>query len=68
MKSIQLSIIVSFNITNSDIEHKHYVPKFLELDSSWFGDYILITVNGDGIIKNWSLAKERISELLENKQ
>lgn len=55
-------------VWDSVIENKNYVPKFLELDSSWFGDYILITVNGDGVIKNWGLAKERISELLENKQ
>ena len=44
-----------------------YVPAFLEIDSSNFGDNIYITVNGDGVINDWEIARDRIYVLLEDK-
>ena len=56
-------------IWDSDIDsNSSYVPRFLEIDSSNFGDNIYITINGDGIIKDWEIARDRICDLLENKQ
>ena len=56
-------------IWNSDIDSRSsYVPAFLEIDSSNYGDNIYITIEGDGFIKDWDIAKNRIRVLLENKQ
>lgn len=56
-------------IWDSDIDSRSsYVPAFLEIDSSNYGDDIYITIDGDGTIKDWDIAKERITELLEEKQ
>ena len=56
-------------IWDSDIDSRSsYVPKFLEIDSYNYGDNIYITIDGDGTIKDWNIAKDRVSKLLENKQ
>lgn len=52
-------------IWDSDLKKYYYVPYFLSLDGEGFGDYIKITIDGNGIIKDWDLAKERITNLLE---
>ena len=44
-----------------------YVPAFLEIDSSNYGDNIYITINGDGVINDWKIARDRIYDLLEDK-
>ena len=51
-------------IWDSDVDSDSYVPTFLGIDSSNYGDYIYITIDGNGIIKNWDTAKDRICELL----
>lgn len=33
-----------------------YVPDFLAIDKEGYGDYIIITINKDGYIKNWSVS------------
>jgi len=49
---------------DSDIDSRSsYVPAFLEIDSSNYGDNIYITIDGDGTIKDWDVAKNRICEL-----
>ena len=53
-------------IWDSDINSDSYVPEFLEIDSSNCGDNIYITIDGEGTIKDWDIAKSRIRELLEN--
>lgn len=53
-------------ILDSDSNSKYsYVPSFLEIDSSNYGDNIYITVDGEGIIKNWNIAKDRILKLID---
>ena len=51
-------------IWDSDVDSDSYVPTFLGIDSSNYGDYIYITIDGKGTIKNWDTAKDRICELL----
>ena len=51
-------------IWDSDVDSDSYVPIFLGIDSSYYGDYIYITIDGKGTIKNWDTAKDRICELL----
>lgn len=54
-------------IWDSDIDSRSsYVPAFLEIDSSNFGDNIYITINGDGIIKDWDVVKDSILNLIDN--
>lgn len=50
---------------DSDINDTPYVPDFLEINDSNCGDNIYITVNGDGYIKDWKIAKNRILELIK---
>ena len=53
-------------IWDSDIDSKSsYVPTFLEIDSSNYGDNIYITIYGDGTIKDWNIAKDRILNLID---
>lgn len=33
-----------------------YVPDFLAIDKEGYGDYIIITIDKDGYIKNWSVS------------
>lgn len=42
-----------------------YVPSFLEIDSSNYGDNIYITIDSEGVIKDWQTAKNRILELID---
>ena len=50
---------------DSDIVNCYYVPKFLEINSFNYGDNIYITINGDGVIKNWNIGRDRIIKLLD---
>jgi hypothetical protein len=51
-------------IWDSDVDSGcSYVPTFLEIDSSNYGDNIYITIDGEGTIKDWDIAKDRICEL-----
>lgn len=34
-----------------------YVPDFMALDDRGFGDYVYLTISGDGSIRNWSKGK-----------
>lgn len=53
-------------IWDSDIDSRSsYVPAFLEIDSSNYGDNIYITISGDGAIKDWYVAKDRILKLID---
>lgn len=53
-------------IWDSDIDSRSsYVPAFLEIDSSNYGDNIYITIDGDGTIKDWQIAKNRILNLID---
>ena len=55
-------------IWDSDVANRYYVPEFLEINSSNCGDNIYISINGEGFIKDWYIAKGSISGLLEDKQ
>lgn len=50
---------------DSDNANRPYVPEFLEINSSNCGDNIYITIDGNGIIKDWQTAKNRILELID---
>lgn len=53
-------------IWDSDIDSSSsYVPSFLEIDSSNYGDNIYITIDSEGVIKDWQTAKNRILELID---
>lgn len=43
----------------------YYVPGFLSLEDSGWGDYIFININQEGFIEHWDVAKNRILELFE---
>ncbi len=51
---------------DSDDANRPYVPEFLEINSSNCGDNIYITIDGDGTIKDWDIAKDRILNLIDN--
>lgn len=53
-------------IWDSDIDSDSYVPSFLEIDSSNYGDNINITIDGEGTIKDWDVARDRVLNLIEN--
>ena len=50
---------------DSDDANRPYVPEFLEINSSNCGDNIYITIDGDGLIKDWQTAKNRVLELID---
>lgn len=53
-------------IFDSDVDSRSsYVPSFLEIDSSNYGDNIYITIDSEGVIKDWDVAKDRILELID---
>ena len=35
------------------LAHEGYVPKALQINDEGYGDYIIITINEDGLIENW---------------
>lgn len=53
-------------IWNSAETKSDYVPNFLELEDSNYGDNIYINIDGNGIIQHWNLAQKHINELLKN--
>ena len=55
-------------IWDSDIDSDSYVPEFLEIDSSNYGDNIYITIDGEGTIKDWNIAKDRILKLIDKNE
>ena len=52
---------------DSDDANRPYVPEFLEINSSNYGDNIYITIDGDGTIKDWDIAKDRILNLIDQR-
>lgn len=49
---------------DSDTSKTYYVPAFLALEDDGYGDYIILNINGDGVIEHWDIAKERIINIL----
>lgn len=43
-----------------------YVPDFLAIEDSGFGDYIDIVIDENGKIKNWSCNEDDLADLLKN--
>jgi hypothetical protein len=39
---------------NSVSEYNDYVPRCMQLDEEGYGDYIYITIDSEGYIKNWA--------------
>lgn len=44
-----------------------YVPDILGQDDKSFGDYVCLTINKDGYIKNWTVTKEQLEYLVTKK-
>ncbi len=53
-------------VVNITKEYKqYYVPDFLALEDSGYGDYVCINIDGTGHINNFDLMKDRISEYFD---
>lgn len=48
------------------INYEGYVPSFMAIEDSGYGDYIDMIVEEDGIIKNWYFCQDHIDELINN--
>lgn len=46
--------------------HQHYVPDFLSLEDTGYGDYVCLNINGDGTIEHFEKMKKLIEEYFEN--
>lgn len=44
---------------------QYYVPDFLAIEDSGYGDYVCINIDGDGNIENFDKMKRRIEEFFE---
>lgn len=42
-----------------------YVPGFLAIEDYGYGDYIIMNINEDGIIKGWNFTKHNLELLME---
>lgn len=47
-------------------EYEEYVPSFLSIDDSGYGDYVIMTILEDGTIKNFRFNEDDIEEVIEN--
>lgn len=54
-------------VVNITKEYKqYYVPHFLALEDSGYGDYVYIDINGDGKINKFNYMKERIVDYFDD--
>ena len=44
---------------------EYYVPGWLDEVGDGYGDYLQITINGDGTIKDWDKLKKKLINYLE---
>ena len=45
---------------------EYYVPRWLDEVGDGYGDYLQITINGDGTIKDWDKLKKKLLNYVEN--
>ena len=55
----------SQQIVSTDCE-LYYVPNWLDEDGDSYGDYLQITVNGDGTIQDWDKLKRKLFDYTES--
>ena len=48
------------------ITYEGYVPSFMAIEDSGYGDYIDMIVEEDGTIKDWYFCQDHIDELINN--
>jgi len=48
--------------TESILHKSGYVPDFLAIEDSGYGDYIIIKVDENGFINNWKFGQENLKE------
>lgn len=48
------------------IDYDGYVPSFMSIDDIGYGDYIYITIDANGFIKNWNFSEEDATSMLTN--
>ena len=41
-----------------------YVPKIFAIDKCGYGDYVIMTIDGDGFISDWDINDEDIEDML----
>lgn len=51
---------------NLILDKEDYVPSILSQDGNGYGDYVLLTIETDGKIKNWNVNHKILSNLLKN--
>lgn len=52
-------------IVSTDCD-EYYVPSWLDDCNDGFGDYLIITINGDGTIKDWDKLKNKFVEYVDD--
>lgn len=55
----------SQQIVSTDVRD-YYVPKWLDAIDDGFGDYMYITINGDGTIDKWDSLKKKLFDLIKS--
>jgi hypothetical protein len=50
---------------NELLEYEGYVPGFMAIDDSGYGDYIYMTIDADGKILNWRFTKDDYNGLID---
>lgn len=55
----------SQQIVSTDCD-EYYVPNWLDDEGDSYGDYLQITINGDGTIKDWDKLKKKLLNYVEN--
>ena len=55
----------SQQVVSTDCD-EYYVPNWLDDEGDSYGDYLQITINGDGTIKDWDRLKKKLLNYVEN--
>lgn len=53
------------NNENQLAEFESYVPNVFAIDDQGYGDYVIMTINEEGFIENWSCCPEDITNMLD---
>lgn len=51
------------NDGNKVLEYEGYVPKFMDIDEDGWGDYIYLTIDENGHIRDWKFDHNHMDEL-----
>lgn len=54
--------LMSENETKHELSKSGYVPDCLSINDNGYGDYIIMQVDSEGLIKDWKFTKEDLKE------